>query len=183
MVVNVISFVITSTHTIGKALNAFTDGESRVIGTVKFTNVDATNRHYLSKAIELMKDASRGTWMLVHAFNKNPEYDRLHNQHSSQQKRLSNNNTRVAFVPPLDSIAEKAGYIVFKDSKVVIFYTNDLMENPPEPMLQGTDDRAVQCVGGLAHWTGVENLHRTDFLVATPIVAYNMFMNGVDCMD
>ena len=73
-------------HTIGKALNAFTDGESRVIGTVKFTNVDATNRHYLSKAIELMKDASRGTWMLVRAFTKNPEYERLHNQHSSQQR-------------------------------------------------------------------------------------------------
>jgi hypothetical protein len=89
-------------------------------------------------------------------------------------------------VPPLDSIAEKAGYIVFKDSKVVIFYSNDLMENPPEPMLPGTDDRAVQCISGLAKiscWTGVENLHRMDFLVAAPIVAYNMFMNGVDRMD
>jgi hypothetical protein len=60
------------------------------------------------------------------------------------------------------------------------------MENHPEPMLPGTDDRAVRCVGGLAkisRWTGVENLHWTDFLVATQIVAYNMFMNGVDRMD
>jgi len=29
----------------------------------------------------------------------------------------------------------------------------------------------------------MENLHCTDFFVAAPIVAYNMFMNGVDCMD
>ncbi len=86
-------------HTIGKALNAFTDGESRVIGTVKFTNVDATNRHYLSKAIELMKDASRGTWMLVRAFNKNPEYERLRNKHSSQQRRLSSNNILYPRLP------------------------------------------------------------------------------------
>jgi hypothetical protein len=77
-------------------------------------------------------------------------------------------------VPPLDSIAEKAGYIVFKDSKVVLFYTNNLMENPLEPILWGTDDRAVQRVGGLAkisRWTGVENLHWTDFFVAAPIIA------------
>ena len=49
-----------------------------------------------------------------------------------------------------------------------------------------TDERAVHCVGGLAkvsRWTGTEVLHRTDFWVAAPIVAYNMFMNGVDRMD
>jgi len=81
-------------------------------------NVDATNRHYLRQAIELMKDASRGTWMLVRAFNKNPEYERLRNQHSTQQRCLSSNNTRAAFVPPLDIIAEKAGNIVSKIPKL-----------------------------------------------------------------
>ena len=61
-------------HTIADALNGFTDGESYIIGTVKFTNVDGTNHHHLSKAIEMMKDTARGTWMLVQAFNKHPEY-------------------------------------------------------------------------------------------------------------
>jgi hypothetical protein len=68
----------------------------------------------------------------------------------------------------------------------VLFYSNDLCENPEEPILLGTDERAIRCVGGLAkisRWTGTENLHRTDFFVAAPIVAYNMFMNGVDRMD
>jgi len=122
-------------HTIANALNSFTDGESHIIGTVKFTNVDGTNHHHLSKAIEMMKDAGRGTWVLVQAYNKHPEYDRICNQHSSQQRRLSNSALRVAFVPPLDSIAKKAGYIVFKDSKVVLFYTNDLMKSSPEPIV------------------------------------------------
>jgi hypothetical protein len=68
----------------------------------------------------------------------------------------------------------------------VIFYTNDLFEDPPEPVLLGTDERAIKCVHGLAkisRWTGMEVLNRTDFLVAAPIVAYNKFMNGVDRMD
>jgi len=173
-------------HAIANALTKFTDGEARVIGTVKFTNVDGTNRYYLSKAIELMKDQSRGSWALVQAYNKHPNYDQLRSQHASQQRRVRSASDRAAFVPPLDSNADRAGFIVFKDSKVVLFYSNDLCENPEEPILLGTDERAIRCVGGLAkisRWTGTENLHRTDFFVAAPIVAYNMFMNGVDRMD
>jgi hypothetical protein len=173
-------------HTLACALREFTDGEAHMIGTVKFTNVDATNRYYLSKAIELLKDKERGAWALVRAYNKHADYDRLRNSHASQQRRIATSSQRTTFVPPLDNIADRSGYIVFKDSKVVIFYTNDLLQNPSEPILLGTDDRAHQCVGGLAkisRWTGVENLHRTEFYVAAPIVAYNMFMNGVDRMD
>jgi hypothetical protein len=82
-------------------------------------------------------------------------------------------------VPPLGDAANKAGYIVFKNAKVVVFYTNDLLENPPEPILRGSDERAIKCIHGLAkisHWT-------IDFFVPAPIVAYGMFMNGVDRMD
>ena len=96
------------------------------------------------------------------------------------------NQQRTPFVPPLDRPAEKYGYIVFKDSKLVLFYTNNLLENPPEPVLLGSDDRALRCIHGLAklsHWTGTEVLNQTDFFVAAPIVAYNMFMNSVDCTD
>jgi hypothetical protein len=57
---------------------------------------------------------------------------------------------------------------------------------PPEPMLQSTDERAIKCMHKLAKiscWTGTEVLHWTDFFVPAPIVAYNMFMNEVNCMD
>jgi len=69
---------------------------------------------------------------------------------------------------------------------ILLIYTNDLLQNPSEPILLGTDNRAVQCVEGLAkisHWTGVENLYQTDFYIAAPIVAYNINMNVVDHMD
>ena len=35
----------------------------------------------------------------------------------------------------------------------------------------------------ISRWTGTEVLNRSDFFVAVPIVAYNMFMNDVDHMD
>jgi len=171
-------------HNMVTLLHAFADKESYVIGTVKFTNVDATNRYYLSKGMQMLKDAARGTWCLVQACHKHPDYDKLRNQHTAQRRRSG--SASPSFIPPLDNKASKCGYIVFKDSKVVVFYTNDLAEDPPEPILMGSDDRAVKCVHGLAkisRWTGTENLNRTDFFVAAPIVAYNMFMNGVDRMD
>jgi hypothetical protein len=37
------------------------------------------------------------------------------------------------FIPPLNNIADQAGYIVFKDSKVVLFYSNDLCEIQKNP--------------------------------------------------
>jgi hypothetical protein len=98
----------------------------------------------------------------------------------------SSSNAANLFIPSLNNPAKNCGYIVFKDSKIVLFYTNDLVEDPPEPVLLGSDERAVKCVHGLAklsHWTGTEVVNRSDFFVAVPIVMYNMFMNGVDRMD
>jgi hypothetical protein len=79
-------------HRLATVLHEFTDSEAYMIGTVKFTNVDATNRYYLAQAIECMKDKSRGSWCLIQAYNKHPEYDQLRNQHGSQQRRLSTSN-------------------------------------------------------------------------------------------
>jgi hypothetical protein len=120
---------------------------------------------------------------LVQAYDKHPDYERLRNQHAAQQCRLS---SRSPFIPPLDQVANNSGFIIFKDSKVVVFYSNDLFETPPEAVLHGSDERAVNCVHGLStisRWTGTEVLHRTDFFVPAPIVAYNKFMNRVDRMD
>ncbi len=83
-------------------------------------------------------------------------------------------------------MANNSGFIIFKGSKIVVYYSNDLLETPPEAVLHGSDDRAVKCVQGLStisRWMGNENLHQTNFSVPAPIVAYNKFMNGVDCMD
>jgi hypothetical protein len=47
-------------------------------------------------------------------------------------------------------------------------------------------EEAIKLCRGVAklhRWTGTEVLNRSSFLVPAPIIAYNMFMNGVDRMD
>lgn len=172
-------------HILASSLKKITDGEARLIGTVKFTNVDATNRKYLSNAIVEMKDAERGAWKLVRAYNKVPDLAKLQRAHNARNKKLPAKDRKV-FVSPCNLVAENAGYIVWKDKKVVIFYSNDLAGTPSDHILDGSSDEAIKCVHGLLpikRWTGVESFHRTIFMVPAAIVAYNLFMNSVDRMD
>ena len=93
---------------------------------------------------------------------------------------------REEFVPPATNFAEKAGYILFKDSKAVIFYSNDLGLTPSKPILHSHEDEAISAVRGIGNmqrWTGSENLVRTDFGTPNLIISCNMFMNGVDRFD
>ena len=51
------------------------------------------------------------------------------------------------------TVARSCGYIVWKDRKVVVFYTNDLSDTPTKDFLhiaKETDsEEAIRCVGGL----------------------------------
>jgi len=78
-------------HTLASVLKKMTDGEARIIGTVRFTKVDATNQHYLKKAIKQLKDSVRGSWKLVRAFDKVENYDALCRAHASSQKKIPQN--------------------------------------------------------------------------------------------
>jgi hypothetical protein len=172
-------------HTLAQALKKITDGEARLMGSVRFTNVDATNRFHLKNAIEALKNSPRGSWSLVRAYDKGPNYDQLQRSHAAAQRPLQKEQ-RTPFVPPMELIAEKCGYIVFKDSKVVVFYTNDLASTPSRPILHSSDEEAISAVNGLGYikrWHGNEILSRTQMLVPAVIVAYNHFMNSVDRMD
>jgi hypothetical protein len=137
-------------HTLAVALSQFTDSEAKLIETVKFTNIDASNRYYVSKAMDQLKDAPCGDWVLVQAFDKHPNYACLCNAHVATQRRQDSSVSRSPFIPPLDQIASNSGFMVFKDSKVVVFYSNDLLETPPEPILTSSDDRAIKSIHGLA---------------------------------
>ena len=69
-------------------------------------------------------------------------------------------------MPPTTIVAENAGYIVFKDKKVVVFYTNDLASTPSKPILFGEDEEAVKAVDGVGYifrWTGDESVARKPF--------------------
>jgi hypothetical protein len=51
--------------------------EARLCGTVKFTNVDATNQQNLAQGISMMKDAPRESWTLIGVYDKVPNLDVL----------------------------------------------------------------------------------------------------------
>ena len=173
-------------HTLAQGLKQMTDGEAKIIGTVKFTNIDSTNRRYVAEGVTKLKDCARGSWSVIRAHDKHPDLDKLRRRHDAEQKKKKRKKSRTQFVPPCDLVVENAGYIVWRDTKVVIFYTNDLAGTPSEPILDGGTDEAIALVRGLSplkRWTGSETLHRTTFLVPAIIVAYNMYMNSVDRAD
>jgi hypothetical protein len=89
-------------------------------------------------------------------------------------------------VPHMDNVSPDCGYILFKDSKTVIFYSNDLDGMPSEAILDDSNEEAIRICRGLSsigRWTGNEILTRSTFQVPAPIIGYNMIMNGVGRMD
>ena len=108
-------------HALASELKTVTDGEARLIGTVKFSNVDGTNREHLKDTINEMKDAERGTWKLLQVYDKHVDLDKLRKEHSNEMKKLPKKE-RTRFIPPPGNVAENAGFVVWKDSKVVVFY-------------------------------------------------------------
>ena len=79
-------------HNLAISLKAITDGECRLVGTVKFTNVDSTNRYYLFKAIEQLKNSPRGSWLLVRAYNKDPNYENWRGSTKVQTRNFQKSN-------------------------------------------------------------------------------------------
>jgi hypothetical protein len=106
------------------------------------TSIDATNRFHLKNAIELMKDKPPGSWALVCAYVKIPNYEQLQRAHAAAQRMLEK-NSRTPLIPPMELIAEKCGYVVVEYSNVVIFHINDLSATPSSPILHSTDQEAI----------------------------------------
>ena len=67
--------------------------------------------------------------------------------------------------------------------KVVVFYTNDLIDIPTKHFLHSTNEsdseEAIRCVDGLAYCRNT----RKKIICPTFIALYNMLMNGVGCVD
>ena len=84
-------------------------------------------------------------------------------------------------------IVNNARYIIFKDWKMVIFYTNDLASMPPEwYCLVNNRKDCIDCVHGLAPlpcWTDDSVMQHRMFYAPAPVLGYNLMMNGVDHMD
>jgi hypothetical protein len=148
---------------LAKLLYDCTDGNARVIGTIKITNLKNINRKAMKMAIEELKDAPRGSWILLQV--------------------LVENKTDKHADP---TVMHKTGIIVYKDKRPVSFFSNDMKFTPPERIMVGSDKVAIKCVRGLAplkRWLGKERIMRTPIYAPVMVVAYNMFMNSVDRFD
>lgn len=149
-------------HSFASALKIISDGKIRMIGTVRGNFIGKDNSQNVKRAVERLSNAARGSWELVRAYDPP----------------LTPNGTKT--------VADCAGFIVFKDSKVVVFYSNDLASTPSQDFLTSDDQEAIDCCHGLAccqRWLGCELTHRSQLMVPAPIVAYNKYMNAVDRMD
>ena len=54
------------------------------------------------------------------AYDKNPEIEKCRHNHTNAMKKVKAKK-RTPFVAPHDKVAEKAGYIVWKDKKLLFF--------------------------------------------------------------
>ena len=170
-------------HPLAQTIEKLTSDEIKVIGTIKLSNVDGVNMQRLQNAKKTIEDMPRGSWVLLQCLTvqknkptKATKYKK--NKTTSTRKEKDKRESLV--------VAPNAGYIVYKDSKIVIFYTNDLAQTPSKPILYSTEAEAVTCVHGLAkmkRWTKKDIYHRSEYMVPSIIVAYNIFMNSVDRFD
>ncbi|ETL77356.1 hypothetical protein L917_21703, partial [Phytophthora nicotianae] len=162
----------------------YTDGEMHLLGTVRLNLVDKWNKPAVKASIERVDASERGSWELVAAVGLEPGWKEKQKKHQASQRRLPKAQ-RTTYEPVIVQ-AEKAGYVIYKDRKVVIFYTNDLKATPSQPTLPSTSPEAVLCCHGtypIQRWTEDRMMHRRVFMAPTIIAAYNFCMNAVDRVD
>ena len=172
-------------HSLAEAAKRMTDGKVKITGRQKFNLIDATNRVLVRRAMSMAEKLKWGSWALVKAYNKDENVAKLCNQHNKNQKDLPKTQ-KCTFESPLTNLADKSGFIIFKDKKIVIFYTNDLAFTPSRDLLLRRSDeaeKAVNFLGIICWWTGNESLTQTEFLVPNVIVACNKFIGGIDRLD
>jgi hypothetical protein len=75
-------------HHLPTALKLMMDGEAWMIGTVRFTLVDATNWYCLEQAISNESEKEHGYWCLVRAYNEYPDFAKLQQQHQAANSKL-----------------------------------------------------------------------------------------------
>jgi hypothetical protein len=109
-------------HVLEKQEEILTDGEIKMIGTVKFINIDGISHPLVKEAMEKIQNCEKVSWMIHQAFDKSVL--------NAEQSRIP---------------AEKTGYIVFKVHAVVVFFTNDLAGTFSLP-LQGCNEVSIRCI-------------------------------------
>lgn len=148
-------------HVFAKQLLLFTDGEAEMLVPIRMKTVDGVNIVGIKYGIKILGHSERGSWLLVHVL------DKCVGSGTESQR------------------ADNFAYILFKDRKVVTFYTNNLAATTRQEV-EGLSEHTLTCVHGevpLQIWLGTESITRTKLHVPAPVVAYNLFINSVDRFD
>lgn len=112
-------------HFLSCQLDRLSDGECKVLGSVRFSNIDSVNRAALKEAIESLKHEELGERRLDQVVDKGED--------STAPFRA----------------AQTAGIVMFKDHSVVPCYTNDSADTPTS-RIHTPVMHAVNCAHGLA---------------------------------
>ena len=148
-------------HVFAEKLHSLTNSEIFTTGTVRYSYVGTDDKKYVDKVLKLLSpdNIPRSSWYLV----------AVHDHKNPRSKALN------------------CGYIVYKDNKLVIFYTNNLQGTPSRYILKGENVEAVKLVHGLGEILRYDKskytVNKKVYLVPNIIVAYNLYMNNVDLVD
>ena len=201
-----------------RAVEELTDGMVGITSTIKFGNVEAVNKPGVLSLIHALKDAPQGSWGIVPAYEvvhneclktSIEETKRLKKKYKAMV--YKNNSIRfrrtgfsendlvdITMGTGKSSQTVKAvktlgcGYLGFKDSKTVLFYTsdfdksfevNDYFHVDTTKPLPDAVEAVVRFLAKIHRWTDASFGARSMFEVAAPIVGYNKYMNGVDRLD
>ena len=83
-------------------------------------------------------------------------------------------------------ISPNSGYIVWKNRKIAILFSNDLDGTPSEDILSSETEEALCCVHRtelINRWSNVSVYHQECIQSPDIVADYNIFMNGVDKLD
>jgi len=148
-------------HVFAEKLHSLTNSEIFTTGTVRYSYVGTDDKKYVDKVLKLLSpdNIPRSSWYLV----------AVHDHKNPRSKALN------------------CGYIVYKDNKLVIFYTNNLQGTPSKYILKGENVEAVKLVHGLGEILRYDKskytVNKKVYLVPNIVVTYNLYMNNVDLVD
>jgi len=165
---------------LARTLDQLTDGEIKIIGTIKMNMVQGINRENVKQAETLMKNGDAHEWYLIRAYHKRALAPSKKRKSSGKSGSSASKATFEWVVTP------NTGFIVWKDKKDVIFLSSDLRQTPSVDIQMGTTTEALFCVRGTVEaqrWLGNESFHRTTIKVPSFVAIYNNFMGAVDRMD
>ena len=75
--------------------------------------VDSVNNGNVKKAVQLLKDQPRGTWFLIAAYHRDPNYNKEKKRQQAEarkRKKDGNHGNAPAFNPAKEEKGKKAGY-------------------------------------------------------------------------